>query len=1327
MTTSSGEQEEKRERRPRRRPGRLRRWLLRPALWALAALALAVFALSLVLRSDWLEERVARRIELELGSRLDREVRFEGLELSFLPLGVEVTGATIAGPEAGDPPFAEVERILVEADLVSLRRREIELQRMVVTAPRVALRFGEEGESNLVGWRRQAERSGRSPFRPEIRIGQIAVEGGVLAIDDRRLPLDFEARNLRARLLGQGELEVQGQVQAEDVSVLLPGGRPYLGALAVKARIDPEGLEVLNGRVSGPDLNAAVRGAWTWREGRSLALDVDARGETALLERLGYLEGLLAGPFRFDGGFAWQPESWGYRGRLESPRLTVLDRRLEGVEGVLSGDRAGLRVEVERAGYGGGEVRGTVTVETGGDATSVALDLELDRVRMERLLADQEIPITGVDGRVSGGFAYEFAASEPRLGEGWADLAITREPQPRPGSLSLVGTAPLSIQRGVLRSSALRWEAASQRIEASGYYDIGAAEGRFDYRIDSDQIAELFKLVPLPAPGEPVPPWLPSTGAGELEGSLAIGTAGVVGEVMVDLLEVEAEGYHAQRVRGSLRLSAAGVERLRLDLMREDAALLVTGAVPFGETGPRSPEFFLAVEAVGWPLADLAVWMPLELPVDGRVGGHLELEGRPEAPRGRLQMALQPAVVWGLEVTRLDLEMGFDPERVEIGELRLGSEAGELRVAGVVPLAGEGLALTLESSPLDLAREPLAALGQGRLTGALTVVGTIAGSLERPAVDADLGWSDLALSDRRLGENGDSSMRLLWDGEEMRAEGSLLGLVRFEGGGRLDRQGADLDLAVSSSRLADLAALALAEPTEELTGSFEGRLTATADFSAGAEVALALELDRLQARFREHALTNLEPVRIRLDPDALVLDSVFLGEEGGVSEVFVAGRILLDGTGGLDLNLQSTLDTAWFGVLLPDLMLRGGEFEAIASIDGTLAAPLLNGVGELSGARLLFADLPYSFDDLSGIVLFYPEQLVIDSARASFAGGSVLSGGSVRLRGPDAPGYRLQFSGRGLSVRYPEGWLLRGDAELVLASTPEGRQVRGTVDLDRAFYIQDVELGLGALLQALFERRRLDVEETSELLATTQLGVQVSGERALRVRNNLANLEGSVDLSLRGSLARPVVFGKVELVPGGTIVYAESDYAVQRGLLTFANPYRIEPVIDLVATTDRREYDVTLNLTGSLDRLNATFSSDPPLADLEVLALLTGGVGLPTSGTGSGAGGPSSVGAEGFLYGQATSLITRRVNRLFGLDKLRIDPLTSSTGSLSSARVTVGKRLSRDLTATYSYDPTTTEQQVLELEWHISRSLVLVLTQNGDNSYAVDARWEKAF
>ena len=128
---------------------------------------------------------------------------------------------------------------------------------------------------------------------------------------------------------------------------------------------------------------------------------------------------------------------------------------------------------------------------------------------------------------------------------------------------------------------------------------------------------------------------------------------------------------------------------------------------------------------------------------------------------------------------------------------------------------------------------------------------------------------------------------------------------------------------------------------------------------------------------------------------------------------------------------------------------------------------------------------------------------------------------------------------------------------------------------------------------------------------------------------------------------------------------------------------------------------------GTLDRLNTTMSSDPPLPEYDVLALLaTGSVSGDTTFSGSGGGDPdaSALAAESLLYGQAAALIGARVGTLFGVDRVRIEPLTTGD-SVSAARVTVGKRLSRKIYVTYSVDPSSTAQQILEVEWRLSDEL----------------------
>ncbi|HEY0553547.1 MAG TPA: translocation/assembly module TamB domain-containing protein, partial [Thermoanaerobaculia bacterium] len=214
---------------------------------------------------------------------------------------------------------------------------------------------------------------------------------------------------------------------------------------------------------------------------------------------------------------------------------------------------------------------------------------------------------------------------------------------------------------------------------------------------------------------------------------------------------------------------------------------------------------------------------------------------------------------------------------------------------------------------------------------------------------------------------------------------------------------------------------------------------------------------------------------------------------------------------------------------------------------------------------------------------------------------------------------------------------------------------------------------------------------------------------------------------------RPVVFGRVELAPNGKLSYAGNEYKIERGLLTFSNPYKIDPVIDLVAKTEVQSFEITLMLSGTAERLDAHFSSNANLADLEILALLATGQELPQNRTGTDLSTPPinpqqpNLGAQGFLYGQAASAITKRVGTLLRFDRLRIDPVAIAGQPASGFGVTVGKRLSKDVFVTYSTLPTTSQQYIVQVEWQLRKNITLLLTRVGDGSYAVDAQWQRRF
>jgi hypothetical protein len=73
-----------------------------------------------------------------------------------------------------------------------------------------------------------------------------------------------------------------------------------------------------------------------------------------------------------------------------------------------------------------------------------------------------------------------------------------------------------------------------------------------------------------------------------------------------------------------------------------------------------------------------------------------------------------------------------------------------------------------------------------------------------------------------------------------------------------------------------------------------------------------------------------------------------------------------------------------------------------------------------------------------------------------------------------------------------------------------------------------------------------------------------------------------------------------------------------------------------------------------------------------------------------------------------------------------VAPVAAGAGQGSLA-FTVGKQITRDLFVTYSSDPSTSDLNLLQVEWQVEENIVVVLTQRGDGSYAIDVQVERRF
>jgi TamB, inner membrane protein subunit of TAM complex/AsmA family len=1334
----------------RKRPGRVRRWVVRPFFWGLLLLAALGTGLWFFVQSHLAREKLRERLVAPVSRYLHRDVRIGSIDYSFFPPTFELRDVVIPGPRPGDPPVARVPYAEIRVAAKDLRKRRFDIEEIEVLRPQVYLQVNPDGSTNLPEFGTGAS---SGPQRFDVRIGHLLIQDGTFQLNERHLPFHLDAKAIWGRGIGRAERGGKGGnridllATAQEVVATLPHARPYAVTVSARGSVVPEKgrVEIANVRFAGPDLTGRANGFVDYRaESRRVDLNLHADGQAHWVNRLGWTAEPLQGPLAADARFLWTSAGWSYRGTATAPRFAALGRVIQDVRASFTGGPDGVDVGVERARYADGSFKGLISVDTTqkGPGVPVSLDLDLADLAIHKLLADQfpgeELPVVGgLSGRVGGTFEYRFNSERVLAGSGKAGLHVRGTSET---GLAIAGDLPITLDRGVISGRDLHLTAPGQDITSSGFtYDLQRGSGQFDFRLASTDVGPLGPvLLGPPKRGEPPDFWLPTAGHGTAQGSFQFVRKDYTLQLALDLQNVVAPITAADTVRGSLTLTPRALDNLRFDLAHNGGALLVTGRVPLPETGRKTAAqpFSLAIEASQWQAAGLAYLLGPELTRQfaGELSGSVDLAGFPDRLNGRLDATAVNVTAYGYPVGRARAVGSFEGGHITIDEGRVETPAGTVFAHGSFDQPTGGMNLTLLAPSLALGADPFRRVLGGELTGTMSVEAAASGTLSQPKATVSVRGRNLELEGRPLGQQGETSAVATWDGQRVDVRGSLLGLASFQGNGRLDRRGAEVALDLRTDQLGALARALSPQPLPDFTGSLLGTTTLAADFGAGTFRA-GVKLADLRLQYQGRTIASREPVEVDLTPERADISHFYLAEPGTENELVVRGTVGFAKNVPLDLRFQSTLAATWLGLLLPpDYRRLEGAADLLGTVRGTLANPILSGQGEIRGGKMIVPELAQSIDSINGALSFSQSRISIDGVRARMGNnGTLLFTGDVDLpRAGRELSYRITAIARDVSVRFPEFLNNRGNARLMLISDTAGRRIEGTVTLERSLYVQDINVDLIELIQGLFQRQRLELAATDPIQTTTQLIIDIQGPGALRVRNNVANLQGDVNLRVRGTLARPVVFGDVTIDPGGTLVYNDNQYDVQRGTLSFNNPSRIDPTIDLVATTTVQGFNITLNLGGTLDHPDIHLASDANLADLEIFSLIAGSQ-RPTDSPFAAAPTPTEQQAEPgqlarqFLYGQAASAFSKRVGTLFRFDRFRIDPVVQAGQPVAGVGVTVGKRLSKDIFITYSTLPTTGQQYIVQVEWQVRKNLTLVLTQVGDGTYAIDAQWQRRF
>lgn len=420
----------------------------------------------------------------------------------------------------------------------------------------------------------------------------------------------------------------------------------------------------------------------------------------------------------------------------------------------------------------------------------------------------------------------------------------------------------------------------------------------------------------------------------------------------------------------------------------------------------------------------------------------------------------------------------------------------------------------------------------------------------------------------------------------------------------------------------------------------------------------------------------------------------------------------------LSLNLDANADLGVLQDVDRDFY-SSGTVSMNAVVRGTTAKPLINGRVELRNANVNYTDSPNGLSNANGVILLNGTNATIQSLTGESGGGKIAMTGFVGYTG-NAMNFNLQATANRVRARY-SGISVTSDADISLVGNSRRSLVSGKVTVERIAY--GASSDAGSFLSAASTPPSAP-SAPSPLLAGMRLDIRILTAPDLRVVTTYADrLSIEADLAVRGTAITPGMLGHVT-VTDGQLVFFGNQYTVNTGTVNFYNPNAIQPVLNVSLETIAQNVDVVLGVSGAINNLQLSYRSDPPLTFSQIVQLLatnttpndpTIAAHQPTPPQQS----LSQMGQSAILGQAVANPLASRVQRVFGLSALKIDPSVAGVSGQPTAKVTLQQKIASNITFTYITDVTQTNSQIIRVEWAITPKFSAVALRDFNGNVSV--------
>jgi len=1334
--------------------------------------------------TDSFQQVMRRRVVASLEKITGGRVELGELHIIPFRLRVDARNLIIHGRETPDQaPFLRVDRLQAEMKIISLLSTTIGLHSLALEHPVVHVIVYPDGSTNVP--EPQVNRSfvrsiaGAASEGPaeqlfSLAVAQIEVQRGELLWEDKKIPVDFAARDL-ALLLNYSLLRRQYEARVVAGSVATrfqqyPSlvWRANASLTLAREHADINSLMVTSGKSEvhfagrlqdfhNPQLSGDYRGVADLGELSSLARQAQVRAGT-----------VRKGTVQFEGKGFWNLRDFSTQGTFQAKDVEWSNEKLLTRNGRVS---AGFSLTADRfrassikANLFGGDLAGDVDVTNWQSSLSPSVppgqrhgarpvppgSLQRGAVRLQltgfpllpalEMLSTDKLPLDrlNLSGSASGNVEMLWVGSI-RDAETHLNLGVAPPLKPAANEIPVRGQID-GVYRGSsdeLEVSQLHLTTAGSEITASGSLSTTSS---LRFSVSSRNLKEWTPLLEAAYGSKDLPfaihGWANFTGnaSGRLS---ALSVSGNLEVYDFDFTlpatnRTPSRVLHGDALSTALQYSSNHFATRNGSLIHGHTTAHFEGstALAGGELMPGAP-FTLHFDVRNADAAELAQGAGVALPVTGTLNLSASFSGTPANPHGDGHLELHDATAYGVLVPLLKSDLRLSGGELQFNNIDASAYGAPLSGSVAVSTANVGTSkqefrLNLSGRNLNLARFPRLQTSRFTADGVADFTLQASGTAEQPSLEAHVHLKHLALDQEQVGGfyvdavTRGRQLDLKAHSDFENADLTMAGNVALE-----HDFPADLNLAFHHLDVNSLLRIYL---PGRITGQspVEGTLHVRGPLRNPRELKVAAELQSFSAEVGHVQVQSVEPIRFEVADQALLLENLHLAGSG--TDFTAHGRAHLSGAQELDLRLDGSVNMTLLQSLNPKILARG-TLGVSLSAGGSLSQPVLQGRLDVKDTFVSHNDFPSGLSDLNGVLRFDRNRIQIESLSGTTGGGTVALTGSATYQGGGAFLIDFGASAHDVRLRYPPGVSSTANADLRLTGTANSAVLSGDV------VVTKLAVTPGFDFAAYIEKSKqaVAVTQSNSLQSRLKLDVHVVTTPELQMQTAIARLSGNADLRVRGTVDRPAILGRVEVLEGD-ISFNGTKYRLERGDVTFANPAKTQPIIDLTATTRVRDYDITVQLRGDAsvpNGLKPTWQSEPQLPEADVIALLALGRTREESASAP-AGGSLGFGGEAsnLLINQAlNSTVNSRLQRLFGASRVKIDPqgLASETNVVRGPQVTVEQQVARNVTLTYSTNVSVSNQQIIQVEYNITRniSIVALRDQNGVVSFDFKIRRRK--